>query len=72
MTLKAKVAHGLKWQAINIIGRQLLSLVGFTTLARLLDPSAFGLAALIGVYLGFVSMFIDQGIGMAIIQRQDL
>ena len=72
MSLKTQVAHGLKWQAISIVGSQLLSLVVFTTLARLLEPSAFGLVALVGVYLGFVSMFTDQGIGMALIQRQDL
>ena len=62
----------MKWQAISIVGKQLLSLVVFTTLARLLEPSAFGLVALVGVYLGIVAMFVDQGIGMALIQRQDL
>lgn len=72
MTLKTQVAKGLKWQAINIGGRQLLSLVVFTTLARLLEPSAFGLVGLIGVYLGFIGMFADQGIGAALIQRKDL
>ncbi len=72
MTLKKQVARGLKWQVISIIGRQLLSLVVFTTLARLLSPSAFGLVALTAVYLGIVMMFVDQGITQALIQRQDL
>lgn len=72
MSLRVQVARGLKWQAITIGGRQVLSLVVFTTLARLLDPSAFGLLGLVSVYLVFVGMFVDQGIGTAIIQRQDL
>lgn len=72
MTLKTQVTHGLKWQAISIVGKQLLSLLVVTTLARLLEPSAFGLVALVGVYLGIVSMFVDQGMGTALIQRQDL
>jgi O-antigen/teichoic acid export membrane protein len=72
MTLKKQVAHGLKWQAITIIGQRLLSLVVFTTLARLLDPSAFGLVALVGVYMFFASMVADQGIGTALVQRQNL
>ena len=72
MTLKSKVTHGLKWQAIAIIGRQLLALVVFTTLARLLDPSAFGLVALVGVYTYFISMLADLGIGVALVQRKDL
>lgn len=72
MSLKAKVVSGLKWQAINIIGKQALSLSVFTILARLLGPSDFGTIALAGIYLGFVSMFADQGIGAALIQRQNL
>jgi O-antigen/teichoic acid export membrane protein len=72
MTIKAQVVHGLKWQAIMILGQRLLSLVVFTALARLLDPTAFGLVALVGVYLTFVSMIADQGIGTALIQHQHL
>lgn len=72
MTFKTQVTHGLKWQAIRIAGKQLLSLVVFTTLARLLEPSDFGLVALVGVYLGIIALFVDQGIGTALIQRPDL
>src|SRR5580693_3270917 len=72
MSLKIQAARGLKWQTIEIFSRQLLSLVVFTTLARLLQPSAFGLIGLVGVYLAFVGIFIDQGIGTALIQRQEL
>jgi len=72
VSLKTQVAKGLKWQAISIVGRQLLSFAVFTTLTRLLDPSAFGLVGLISVYLGLVSMFAEQGIGTALIQRQTL
>src|SRR5882672_8351517 len=72
MALKTLVAHGLKWQVISIVGKQVLSLAVFSTLARLLEPSAFGLVALVGAYLGFVAMFADQGIRMALIQRQNL
>ena len=72
MTLKAQVARGLKWQAIDIIGRQLLSLIVFTALARLLEPSAFGKVALVGVYMAFVAVFADQGIGTALVQHSNL
>src|SRR4051812_45982392 len=72
MTFSSRVALGLKWQVITIVGRQLLSLVVFTTLARLLEPAAFGLIALVGVYNYFASMLADLGIGMALVQRKDL
>jgi len=72
MSLKAKVTHGLKWKVIQIAGKQILSLVVFTTLARLLEPAAFGLVALISVYTYFASMLADAGIGVALVQRKNL
>jgi len=72
MSLQLQAARGLKWQMIEIAGRQFLGLAVFTTLARLLDPSAFGLMGLVGIYLAFVGMFVDQGIATALIQRKTL
>lgn len=72
MSLLAQSARGLKWQVIEIGGRQLVSLVVFTTLARLLDPGDFGLLGLAGVYLAFVGMFVDQGLSTAVVQRSEL
>ncbi len=70
--MRSIIARGLKWQAINAAGRQVLSLVVFTMLARLLEPGAFGLIGLVGVYLAFVSIIADQGISAALIQRKEL
>jgi O-antigen/teichoic acid export membrane protein len=72
MSLKARVAGGLKWQAVMVIGRQLLSLVIFTILTRLLGPEEFGLMGLTFVYLTIAGFLADQGLGSAIIQRANL
>jgi O-antigen/teichoic acid export membrane protein len=72
MSLHSQAARGLKWQAIEIGGRQLLSLLVFSALSRLVTPADFGLIGLVGVYLLFVSLFVQQGIGMAIVQRRDV
>jgi O-antigen/teichoic acid export membrane protein len=72
MSLQAQVTQGLKWQAVNIAGRQLISLVVFTILARLLDPADFGLMGLIYVYLLLTGMLTDQGMGTALVQRSSL
>src|SRR5687767_5590299 len=72
MSLRLQAARGLKWQAIEIAGRQALSLVVFTTLARLLTPADFGLVGLVAVYLAFASMLAEQGFLTAIVQRRDL
>ena len=71
-TLKQKTVRGLKWQAVEIAGRQLLSLFVFTTLARLLDPVAFGQVAMVGIFLALASLLSDQGLGIALVQRKDL
>ena len=70
--MKSQIAQALKWQAVGIVGRQVLALAVFTTLARLLEPSAFGLVGLVGAYLGFIGLFIDHGIPTALIQRENL
>jgi len=72
MSLKSQVTHGLKWNAITIIGRQFVSFFVYTAIARMLLPSSYGLVGLVGVYLAFVTIFADQGIGTALVQRKEL
>ncbi len=69
---RALVTRGLKWQVVNLLGRQLLVFAIFTSLTRLLEPSAFGLVALVGVYLAFVALFSEQGVGTALVLRSPL
>ncbi len=70
--LKAKAAQGIKWQAIEIISRHLFSLILFTVLTRLLAPEDFGLAALVTTFLVLGNLFVDQGLGTALLQRKEL
>lgn len=51
---------------------RLVSLLAFLALARLLQPADFGLMALAGVYLTFCGFVIDQGLGTALVQREEL
>ena len=41
-------------------------------MARLLDPKAFGLVAMAGVFLRFATYFANMGMGQAIVQKIDL
>jgi len=67
--LQQKVARGLTWTLIDTWGTQLLGLVIFAILARLLLPEDFGLVALAAVFVAFAQLFVDQGLGDALIQR---
>lgn len=49
-----------------------LQLAQLAILARFLDPSAFGLMALVMVVIGFSQAFLDMGISNAIIHKQEI
>jgi len=72
MSLRQQAVHGVKWQFVEILGRQLIGFVVFTWLTRLLDPTSFGLMGLISVYIAFAAMLAEQGIATALVQRRDL
>ncbi len=67
-----KVARGVAWAGSAKWGGQLLSFGIYTGLARLLSPQVFGLVAIGGIYIAFMLVFVNQGFGTAIVQRQDL
>lgn len=72
MNLKERTVRGVAWASIDNWGRQLLSFAVYTGLARLLDPKSFGLVALAGIYVYLVQIFVDQGLGTVLVQRQEL
>ncbi len=72
MTLRSAAIHGVFWSAAEKWGRYLISFAVFTLLARLLDPHAFGLAALAWVYISCMDGLAGQGFDTAIIQRKQL
>ena len=53
------------------VGAQGISLIISIVLARLLDPSVYGLTALVSVFTLIIGVFIDSGIGNALIQKKD-
>ncbi len=70
--LQKRVARGLTWTMLDIWGRQLLNLVVFLILARLLTPEDFGIVALATVFVAFAQLVVDQGLGDALIQRKEV
>lgn len=53
-------------------GRAGLTTITFVILSRLLAPEAFGLVALATAFTVFIELFLDQGFGSAIVQREKL
>lgn len=72
MSLKKKSAEGLKWSFIETIGVRLFSVSTYFILAKLLDPTAFGIVALTNTFIFFSEIFVEQGFVTAIVQRKNL
>ncbi|BAY75588.1 putative polysaccharide transport protein [Nostoc linckia NIES-25] len=69
---RQKALKGVFWSAIQNWGRQAIAFIVFALLARLLGPGTFGLVASASIFLAFVTIFLDQGFSVAIIQRKEL
>lgn len=60
------------WMGLEKWTRQILSFAIFSILARLLDPTIFGVVALAGIYTSLLDIFVTQGFSAAIVQRQEI
>ncbi len=70
--LQRQVARGMTWTLIDTWGTQLLGLVVFILLARLVEPADFGLVAFAALFVAFAQLLVDQGLGDAVVQRPTL
>src|SRR3984893_16703417 len=61
--------RGGSWTMFGYGAGQVLRLVLTLTLARMLVPQAFGLVALVNVFLSGLEMLSDLGIGMDVVQH---
>ena len=72
MTLKKQALGGVKWTTASMLIVTGVQFAQMAILARFLDPSDFGLMAVMMVVIGFSQAFQDMGISNAIIQRKDI
>jgi O-antigen/teichoic acid export membrane protein len=68
---RAQAFYGAFWTFFGFGGSQVLRLAGNLILARLLFPEAFGLMALVNIFMQGLQAFSDLGIGPAIIQNPE-
>lgn len=66
-----KVLFGVFWVYLENSTRQLISFVVTIVLARLLEPSHYGVIALLTVYIALAEVFVTSGISSALIQKKD-
>jgi len=71
-SLTTKALRGLKWTYASTLAIAALQVVYTAIMARLLAPEAFGIVAMAGVMLRFVTYFAQLGVGQAIVQKKEL
>ena len=68
---KNKVFSNLIWRFAERCGAQLVQFVVSIVLARILAPEAYGTIALVTVFTTILQVFVDSGLGNALIQKKD-
>ncbi|MBR3141977.1 MAG: lipopolysaccharide biosynthesis protein [Clostridiales bacterium] len=66
-----KVMNSFFWRLFERIGAKGVELVVSLVLANLLDPELFGSIALVLVVITILQVFVDSGLGNALIQKKD-
>lgn len=69
--LRNKTMGNMLWRFAERCGAQGVMLVVSVVLARLLDPDVYGTVALITVFTTILQVFVDSGLGNALIQKKD-
>ena len=64
--------NAVPWSFVMSIGQIVLSSVTLFVLAAVVGPAAFGTIALALVLVLFLKLLLEQGMGAAIVQREDL
>ena len=69
--IRSAALSGVLWRFLERIGSQGVTFVISVILARMLDPAAYGTVALITVFSTILNVFVDSGMGSALVQKKD-
>ena len=65
------IVKNLFWRFLERCGAQGVTLIVSIVLARLLNPDIYGTVALVTVFTTIMQIFVDSGMGNALIQKKD-
>mgnify|MGYP000196009624 CR=1 FL=1 len=69
--LRNKTISGLIWRFLERCGAQGVNFIVQIVLARLIAPELYGTIALVTVFTAILQIFVDSGMGNALIQKKD-
>lgn len=71
MNSRNKVINNFLWRFAERCGAQIVTLIVSIILARILTPNDFGKISLVLVFTTIMQVFVDSGLGTALIQKKD-
>lgn len=71
-SLSLRSISAVKWNYLGVVARVAMQLVVQITLARVLGPESMGVFALIFLVIGVGSIFVEMGLGAALVQRSSI
>lgn len=71
MSERKSVTSNLLWRFLERCGAQGVTFIVSIVLARLLEPNVYGIVALVTVFTTIMQVFVDSGMGNALIQKKD-
>ena len=70
--IKSKTIFGVAWKTLENFFVNAVQAVIFLALARLLMPSDFGVIAIMAALIGITNIFVNSGLGLALIQSEKI
>ena len=71
MSTKNNVLSNMAWRFAERCGAQIIQFIVQIVLARILAPEAYGTVAIVVVIANIFQVFVDSGLGNALIQKKD-
>ena len=69
--IKQKTITNMAWSVSERVSLQITHILISIILARLLDPSEFGLLGMLAIFISISQSLLDSGFGSALIQKKD-
>lgn len=68
---KSGLLSNLSWKFAERISAQAVTTIVSVILARLLEPSHYGIIAVVTIFITLANVFVSDGLGSALIQKKD-
>ncbi len=70
-TNKKSIVNNFVWRLFERVGAQGVTFIVSIILARILEPEVYGTVAILTVFTSIMQVFVDSGMGSALIQKKD-